>query len=76
MKQIGEVLAVHGGTLADTVRTRKEIMKDFWVLTFLDTNDQIRRQRFDNEEAARNAWFHLDGRPLFLDEVRRLESNI
>jgi hypothetical protein len=50
-------------------------MKTFWVLTYLGYNDQIGRDYFDNEGEAREAWQIAD-RPMFLDEVRRLESNI
>jgi hypothetical protein len=49
-------------------------MKTFWVLAYLDDNDQIRRQRYDNEDAAREVWLHTK-RALFLDEVHRLESH-
>lgn len=48
-------------------------MTNFWILTYIDTNDQIRRQRFDNEEEARSSWYDTE-RALFLDEVQRLES--
>lgn len=50
-------------------------MKTFWVLTFLDVNDRIWQDRFDNEEDARAAWYIAD-RPMFLDEVTRYEANI
>lgn len=50
-------------------------MKDFWVVTYMDDNDQIRRQRFDDEDAARSAWYNYH-KPIFLDHVRRYESNI
>lgn len=48
-------------------------MKIFWVLTYMDVNDRICQDRFDNEDDARSAWYIAD-RALFLDEVRRIES--
>ena len=50
-------------------------MEIFWVLTYIDDEDQIYRQKFDNEDAARSAWYAAD-RPLFLDQVYRYESRI
>jgi len=50
-------------------------MQTFWVLTYMDVNDRIGRDRFDNEDDARAAW-DIASWPMFLDEVNRLEDRI
>jgi hypothetical protein len=50
-------------------------MKHFWVLSYLDVNDKLHQERFDDGEEAREAW-HIAYRPLFLDEVYRHEERI
>ena len=48
-------------------------MEHFWTLTYLGSNDRIGVDRFDDEDEAREAWSIAD-RPLFLDEVWRIQS--
>ncbi|WNN94544.1 hypothetical protein SEA_LEWANDO_41 [Arthrobacter phage Lewando] len=45
-------------------------MEHFWILVYLDAQDKVGRDKFDNEEDARAAWYIAD-HPLFLDEVYR-----
>lgn len=51
-----------------------ETMKTFWVLTYLDVNDKLDTERFDNEDAAEHAFKFVADRPLFLDKVTRVQS--
>jgi hypothetical protein len=50
-------------------------METFWVLTYLDVNGEIRKDRYGNEDAAQAAWLNTK-RTLFLDHVIRYESSI
>jgi hypothetical protein len=50
-------------------------MKTFWVLTYLDVNDQVGTDRFDNEDDATSAWY-IANRPMFLDKVTRYQFSI
>jgi hypothetical protein len=50
-------------------------MKTYWILTYLDENDQLARYRYDDEDSAREAWY-ITPFALKLEEVHLLESNI
>lgn len=47
----------------------------YYVLTYIDENDQLRRQRYEDEDSARRGWYNQQN-SLKLEEVQVLESNL
>jgi hypothetical protein len=50
-------------------------MKTYWILTRLNDEGCLVRDRFDDEDDARAAWYRTP-QSLFLDEVTRHESRL